>query len=60
MALEESANPSLMGKSLTKFAVLGVPLFPEVSFYYHAMARSFKGWYEFRPIVLLTLLLPAL
>ncbi|KAI6705173.1 hypothetical protein NL676_008135 [Syzygium grande] len=29
MALEESANPSLMGKSLTKFAVLGVPLFPE-------------------------------
>ncbi|KAF7851206.1 hypothetical protein BT93_L4350 [Corymbia citriodora subsp. variegata] len=29
MALEESANPSLMGKSLTKFAVLGVPLFSE-------------------------------
>ncbi|KAI3434105.1 uncharacterized protein J3R85_006904 [Psidium guajava] len=29
MAPEESANPSLMGRSLTKFAVLGVPVFSE-------------------------------
>ncbi|XP_030543558.1 glyoxysomal processing protease, glyoxysomal [Rhodamnia argentea] len=29
MALEESANPSFIGKSLTKFAVLGVPLFSQ-------------------------------